>query len=83
MAPQSRAQIDSAERELEDQLRAQIVGEIERRDLAPAQIAESLGMMRPSVELLLERRSWPLEVSLRVAKGLGMKVEIVAKPAAD
>ena len=83
MAFQNRSQIASDERSLEDQLRAQIVSEIQRRELGPAQIAETLGMLRPSAELLLERRTWPLELSLRVAKGLGMKVEILARSSGD
>ena len=83
MAPPTRAEIASVERDLQDQLRAQVLNEIQRRHLEAEQIAESLGMLLPSVELLLERRTWPLEVSLRVAKGLGMKVQVVAKPATE
>jgi hypothetical protein len=83
MAPPTRAEIASVERDLQDQLRAQVLNEIQRRHLEAEQIAESLGMLLPSVELLLERRTWPLEVSLRVAKGLGMKVQVVAKSATE
>lgn len=81
MAPPTRAEILSVERRLEDQLRAQLLSEIEKRHLETGQIARSLGMMVPSVELLLERRTWPLEVSLKVAKGLGMEVEVLARSA--
>jgi len=83
MMPPTRMEVVSAEHELEDQLRDQVLGEIRRRRLAPDEIAEFLGMMIPSVELLLQRRTWPLGTSLRVARGLGMKVEVVAKPPAD
>jgi hypothetical protein len=79
MAPPSRAEIVSAERDFEDQVRAQILSEIARRHIEAEQIAASLGMLRPSVELLLDRRTWPLEVSLRVAKGLGIEVRVVAE----
>lgn len=83
MTPPTKAEVASIERELEAHLRIQVVDEIQRRGLGPRQLAESLGMLVPSAELLLDRKEWPLEVSLRVATGLGMKVEVVAKPSAD
>lgn len=83
MTPPTRTEVVSAEHDLEDQLREQVLREIRRRRLAPDEIAESLGMMVPSVELLLGRQTWPLETSLRVARGLGMKVKVVAQSASD
>jgi len=76
-----RSAVIASEHEIEDQLRSQVLREIERRGLTPSELAEALGTLPENAELLLERRAWSLELGLRMARSLNLKVEVHARAA--
>jgi len=76
-----RSAVIASAHEIEDQLRSQVLREIERRGLTPAELAEALGTLPENAELLLEREAWSLELGLRMAKSLNLKVEVQARAA--
>lgn len=74
-------QTSETERRIAAELRTRVLDTIEREGLTEAMLAERLGLLRVGVRLLLEREAWPLDVTVRVAETVGIKVELRAKPA--
>lgn len=81
MTTVDRSAVIASAHEIEDQLRAQVLREIERRRLSPSELAEALGTFTENAELLLERRAWSLELGLRMARSLNLKVEVQTRAA--
>jgi predicted XRE-type DNA-binding protein len=76
MAEISKIRRQLSDYEVEEQIRLQIMQEIERRSLDIRQVADALGMLPSGASLLMERRSWPLELGVRIARELGLRVEV-------
>ena len=58
------------------ELRARIVEEIGKRHLSMKDLAKELDLLPSGAESLMERPEWPIEITLRVAERLGIKMNL-------
>jgi ribosome-binding protein aMBF1 (putative translation factor) len=66
--------VETEERAFERELRTRIMQEIESLGLSAEDVAQRTGMLPSGVDALFQRRSWPLPVAFRVARGLDLEI---------
>lgn len=59
------------------ELRDQLVGRIEERQLELEEFAEAVGMLPTGAQALLSRRDWTLRTCLHVAESLGIDIRLM------
>jgi hypothetical protein len=64
------------EKDVLHQLRQAIAAEVSERDLTSEQFADLLNILPSGARVLLSQREWPVEVGLRVADALGIRLEV-------
>lgn len=68
------------EQRIQKQLRNAILEELQRRHMSNDDLAEALKLLPAGARALLDRQNWPIEIALRIAESLNMKVELKATP---